>query len=487
MTAAAAGSPGPGGGALPVPSAGQSRRRRADAALVLLLGLPTLTAVLVDHRTPTSLATPVLLVLSLVVVVALIGGLRVALPAALLGGLTLNWFFTAPYGTFAVDSAEALVVLAVYLGVAVAVSSVVDLAARRTAEAVRGRAEARALATLAGAALAEQQTLPDLLEQVRQVFGMRQVQLLESTEAGTPVVAAEVLVPDRPDPDEVELQVPAGPHLVLSVRGPALFAADRRVLASFAGAAASALQGRRLAERASAARELEAADRMRTALLAAVGHDLRTPLSGIKAAVSSLRQEDVSWTDEEERELLQTVEESADKLQALVANLLDASRLQAGAVHVDARPLGLDEVVGRVLLGLAPQERRRVVVDVDERLPEVAADAGLLERALANVVDNALRHAPVGTNVLVRAGVSDGRVTCEVVDHGRGVPAPAREQVFAPFQRLDDRSPGGVGLGLAVARGFTEAMGGTLTPHDTPSGGLTMRLTLPGVGLEVPG
>lgn len=470
--------------ALPVPSAGLSRRRQAVAALVLVLGLPSLTVVLVDHRSPTSLATPVLLVLSLVVVVALIGGLRVALPAAVIGGLTLNWFFTAPYGTFAVDSSEALVVLAVYLGVAVAVSYVVDLAARRTAEAVRARAEARALATLAGAALDEQQTLPDLLERVRQVFGMRQVQLLESTAGGAPVVAAEVLVDAQPDPDEVELQVPAGPHLVLSVRGPALFAADRRVLASFAGAAASALQGRRLAEGASAARELQAADRMRTALLAAVGHDLRTPLSGIKAAVSSLRQQDVRWTDDEERELLQTVEESADKLQALVANLLDASRLQAGVVHVDARPLGMDEVVGRVLLGLAPPDRRRVVVDVDERLPEVAADAGLLERALANVVDNALRHAPVGTNVLVRAAVAEGGVMCEVVDHGRGVPARAREQVFAPFQRLGDRTPGGVGLGLAVARGFTEAMGGSLTPHDTPSGGLTMRLTLPLV--EVP-
>jgi K+-sensing histidine kinase KdpD len=418
-------------------------------------------------------------VLSLVVLVALVGGLWIALPAAVLGGLALNWFFTPPYGTLAVASHDALVVLAVYLGVAVAVSYVVDLAARRTAEAERARAEARALTGLAGAALAEQQTLPDLLERIRQVFGMRQVQLLEGATGTVRTVVAQVRTDAVPGPDERELRIWAGPRLALAVRGPELFAADRRVLESFAGAAANALQGRRLAEQASAARELEAADRMRTALLAAVGHDLRTPLSGIKAAVSSLRQDDVTWTAQEQRELLQTIEESADRLQALVANLLDASRLQAGAVHVEAQPVALDEVVGRVLLAVSPDERSRVVVDVDEHLPEVDADAVLLERALANVVDNALRYAPVGTSVLVRARTAGERVVCEVVDHGRGVSAGDREQVFAPFQRLGDRSQGGVGLGLAVARGFTEAMGGTLTPHDTSAGGLTMRLSLP--------
>ena len=462
---------------LPAVSAGLSGRRQLMGASLLIAGLPALTAVLVHDRHRLSYATPVLFVLLLVVAVALTGGLRVALPAAVLGGLALNWFFTPPYGTFVVDRPDQLLVLGVYLAVAVSVSVIVDLAARRTAEANRARAEAEALSWLAGATLAESQTLPDLLERVRSTFGMREVSLLEPAAGGWAVAAT--VTSGTVEPDEVELRVDTGGGLVLSARGPRLFAEDRRVLASFADAAATALEGRRLAERARANAQLEAADKMRTALLAAVGHDLRTPLAGIKAAVSSLLQTDVVFSDADRDELLHTVETSADRLQALVANLLDASRLQAGAVSVISRATGLDEVAGRVLLALPQTDRDRVVFEVPDDLPEVLADPGRLERVLANLLDNALRHAPAGSLVTLRAVTRPGEVALEVADHGPGVPVGQRQQVFAPFQRLGDRTPGGVGLGLAVARGFTEAMGGVLEPHETDGGGLTMRLDLP--------
>jgi len=467
---------------LPVVSAGLSGRRRLVAAVLLLTGLPALTAVLVHGRDRLSYATPLLLVLILVVAVALIGGLRVALPAALLGGLVLNWFFTPPYNTLLVERSDQALALAVYLGFAVAVSVIVDLAARRTAEATRARAEARALSSLAGATLAETQTLPDLLERVRNTFRMREVSLLEPGPDAWLTVAT--VTSGEPEPGEadardVELRVPAGGDVVLRARGPELFAEDQRVLASFAEAAGTALEGRRLAMQAQDRARLEAADRMRTALLAAVGHDLRTPLAGIKAAVSSLRQGDVEFSASERDELLETVETSADRLQALLANLLDASRLQAGALSVRSQPVGLDEIAGRVLLAMPEVDGERVVLHVPDDLPDALADPGLLERVLTNLLDNALRHAPRGSIVTLRAWEQPGLVVCEIVDHGPGVPTVRREQMFAPFQRLNDRTPGGVGLGLAVARGFTEAMAGSLTPRDTRGGGLTMRVTLP--------
>jgi two-component system sensor histidine kinase KdpD len=311
---------------------------------------------------------------------------------------------------------------------------------------------------------------------------MREASLLER-DAG--VWTVEAVGEGRTADNERELRVPAGENLLLRVRGPELFAADRRVLASFAGAAADALLARRLAERAAEAAQLEAADRMRTTLLAGVGHDLRTPLASVKAAVSSLRQHDVAWTAAETAELLATIEAGADRLQRLVGNLLDASRLQAGVVSTAIERARLEELVGRALLDLGSLDA--VELDIPENLPDVLADIGLAERVLANVLENALRHRGAGP-VTVRgaAGPEPGTVVCEVIDHGPGVPPGSEATLFAPFTGLDggsgalgDRGTSGLGLGLAVARGFAEAMHGGLTAHETPGGGLSMRLTLP--------
>jgi K+-sensing histidine kinase KdpD len=441
-----------------LPSRGLPARRQLLGLALASGGLPAVVAALVAARGDLSYATPVLLVLLVVVAVALVGGLRPAVPAAVAGGLALNYYFTDPIHQLTVERPQDLLVLGVYLAVAVAISGVVDLAARRTAEAARAKAEAEALSSVAGATLAEQETLPALLERVRTVFAANHVELVDELGVALASVGAA-------EDDDHEQRVPAG-HVELVVRGPELFAEDRRVLAAFAEAAGTALEGRRLAAQAEAA---EATDRMRTALLAAVGHDLRTPLAGVKAAVSSLRADDVTWTAAESDELLSTIEESADRLENLVANLLDASRLQAGALSVSLDEVGLDEVAARAIAGLAGRDRVRL--DVAESLPPVRADSGLLERVVANLVDNALRHDPATV-------VVSGAPGClHVIDHGPGIVDTAG--AFAPFQRLGDRSPGGVGLGLAVAKGFVEAMGGTITPTTTEGGGLTMTVLLP--------
>jgi K+-sensing histidine kinase KdpD len=470
-----------GAAVLPRGFTGLDRRRVWSAVALLAVGL----AALVLAREPVrdlDYAVPVLLVLLLVVASALLGGLRVALPGAVAGVLVLNWFFTPPFGTLIVDSPEQVLVLVVFVLVAGGVSSVVDVAARRNAEARRARAEAEALSGLAGATLAEHRTLTDVLDQVRSVFGMREAALVERVDGRWAEVEARS---DEPAVEgETELTVPSGDDLLLRVRGPELFAADRRVLASFADAAAGALQGRRVAARAAEAAELEAADRMRTSLLAGVGHDLRTPLASVKAAVSSLRQDDVAWTPEERAELLATIESGTDRLQGLVANLLDASRLEAGVVSTSLERVRLEELVGRALIGLGRLDR--VVLDIPEDLPDVLADVGLAERMLANVLENALLHGGTG-RVTVHGGTTLDGVVCEVVDHGPGVPAREWPTLFVPFSgtggrgpgTLGDRGTGSLGLGLAVAHGFAEAMGGRLEPMATPGGGLTMRLTLP--------
>lgn len=227
-------------------------------------------------------------------------------------------------------------------------------------------------------------------------------------------------------------------------------------------------------------RELAAEDRARAALLASVGHDLRTPLASTKAAVSSLRQRDVEWPGAVRAQLLATIEDSTDRLTRLVANLLDMTRLRSDAVTAQVQHVALDEVVSRAVLH---DPRPGVDVLVADDLPLVLADPGLLERVVENLVENAVRFSPPGARVEVRADgpAPDGPpvVALHVVDRGPGIAPERRAEVFVAFQRLDDRDAGShVGLGLAIAQGFTEAMGGRLTPSTTPGGGLTMTVTL---------
>ncbi|GLY24981.1 DUF4118 domain-containing protein [Micromonospora sp. NBRC 101691] len=473
-------------GAVP---AALSRRRRLVGFAVAVLGLPALT-VLLDALPDLTLTNDILIFLAAVVGVALIGGLWPALLAALGGSLLLNWFFTPPFRTLTIAEGDNLLALGVFVGVAVAVSGVVDLAARRTREAARASADAQTLATVAQGVLRGERPLPALLDRLRETFGLRAVGVLELTaEAeGRPDRAREASawrivagVGDAPptSPSAGETTVPVDERLTVVLAGRRLDAADRRVVEAFAAQAAVALRQERLAEEAATARPLAEADRMRTALLAAVSHDLRTPLASAKAAVSSLRSPDVEFDAEDRAELLATADESLDRLGRLVANLLDMSRLQAGALGVAATAVGLEDVVPRALDELGPVAGN-VTTDIPADLPAATADPGLLERVLVNVVANALRHSPPGRPPRITASAHAGQVELRVVDTGPGIPEDQWEHVFLPFQRLGDRdNTTGVGLGLALSRGLTEAMGGSITPETTPGGGLTMVLRLP--------
>jgi K+-sensing histidine kinase KdpD len=433
------------------------------------VGLPVVTTVLVRLREDVSLESVLLLYLLAVVLVAVVGGVLPGVVAAIVSVLLANYFFTPPYHTLIVEQRDSVVALIVFVLVALTVSVTVDLAARRRVAAVRSRMEAQMLADLTARPVTER-SLHDVLEQVRETFGMTSVALLVRRDERDEI-GAIVGPPLRGHPT---ITASAGPGLRLVAEGPELFAEDRGLLSRLATAAARAWDTQQLAGEA---RGLAEVDRLRTALLAAVGHDLRTPLAGIKAAASSLRQKDVSWTESEQAELYETIEESADRLDDLIANLLAMSRLQAGALSVHLVPTAVDEVVARALIHIHGDG---VQVDVPDDLPLALIDAGLLERVIANLVDNARRYSPPGSTVHVSGSFDPPQsVVLRISDSGPGVAAKDRDRIFAPFQRLDDRSTGGVGLGLALARGFTEAMGGTIQPAETPGGGLTMTLSLP--------
>ncbi|MFD7126484.1 MULTISPECIES: sensor histidine kinase KdpD [Streptomyces] len=445
--------------------------------LVGVVGPVLLAVVLRGMEDAPGLANDVLLFLFLTVAAALLGGVRPALASAAVGSMLLNYWFTPPTHTLTVQDPENLVAIVIFFAVAVAVSSVVDLAARRTHQAARLRAESEILSFLAGSVLRGETALDALLDRVRETFAMESVALLERNSDVEPWTCAGSVGPAPVTrPDDADVDMPVGDNMALALSGRVLPAEDRRVLGAFAAQAAVVLDRQRLVGEAEQARRLAEGNRIRTALLAAVSHDLRTPLAAIKAAVSSLRSDDVAWSDEDEAELLEGIEDGADRLDHLVGNLLDMSRLQTGTVTPLIREIDLDEVVPMALGGVPEGS---VDLDIPETLPMVAVDPGLLERVVANIVENAVKYNPGQEPVAVAASALGGRVELRVVDRGRGVPDEAKERIFEPFQRYGDAPRGaGVGLGLAVSRGFAEAMGGTLDAEDTPGGGLTMVLTL---------
>ncbi|WP_229796209.1 sensor histidine kinase, partial [Saccharothrix coeruleofusca] len=419
-------------------------------ALALLLPA-AVTALGVPTPAIGSSAEPVGFLLA-TVVVALVGGVGPALSTALLGVALLGFFFTPPRHSLVVAGARDLVALVLAAATAVLVALVVDRAARLSERGARARTEAALLASYARTVLTSPYPLARLLEKVRENFALDSVALLERIDGEWRRVACVGPEPcDEPDDADVDVPVTADVHLVL--RGRALPAGDQRVLEAAAGQALLALRQQRMAAETAEARRRAETTELRTALLSAVGHDLRTPLTSIKAAVGSLRDPDLRLSARDTAELLETAEVSADRLAGLVDNLLDSSRLATGAVAPLLRPLGYDEAVARALSGI--DERHALSVEVAEHLPPVLADAGLLERVVANVVDNALRHgrltprrvvdvdgdgriAEDEPEIAIRASAHGDQVELRVVDHGPGLPKNTADSVFAPFQRLGD-------------------------------------------------
>ena len=460
-----------------------SARRRLAAVLLGVIGFPLLTVVLTSSGPQLDLSTALSSYLVLVVAVAATGGVWPGVLAAAAGFLLSNYYFAPPVHTFTIADTRDVLALVMFLVTAGVVSVLVDLAARRTATAVQARADARMLARVAGRLVSpEGNPLPGLLNELVVAFRLTSAAVLRSEpEDGEPLwsTVASAGGPPPSSPDDGSVALPLTDAEVLVLQGPSLSAEDRDILAAFAAQLSTALESVRLHAGAAEADSLARANQLRSALLAAVSHDLRTPLASIKAASSSLLSDQLEFGPDETSILLHTIDDEADRLSALVENLLDMSRLETGAMEVLSRTTVVGELIEAALASLGPRARG-VAVTVDRSVPLLQTDPILVERAVANLVDNALLHG-ADDAVRVEAGSVAGRVDIRVIDHGPGIRAADRDLVFLPFQRLgDSASRSGVGLGLAVSRGFVEAVGGELDLEDTPGGGCTLVVRLPG-------
>ena len=488
-----------GNGSRPLRQRDLGRLRVAVGFAVAVL-LPAVLQLLLLFLNPErNVATVMLVQLTGSIAVALIGGFWPAILAALWSSLLVNYFSTPPVGTLTISDPQNLLALLVFVGVSAAVAVVVDVSARRSKEAARARAEATTLGDLARSAAGSDDMLHALLEQALGVFQVRGAAVFSLVDqpAGARdgaddrrwrlTGAAGDLSPADTDHggatgENIE-EIDGSTRLVLY--GRILPASDRRLLGAFGVHLAAQLERQELVASRGQMLWLAESNTIRTSILRAVSHDLRTPLAGIKLAVGGLRHDGARYTQAEQQELLATIEECSDRLDSLVGNLLDMSRISADAATPLLRPVRWSEVVPEALRGV-PEGRVRV--ELPANMPEVDADPGMLERVIANVVENAVKYAPDSDIVLVGAGGGLSPVTLEghpagelrIIDHGRGIPAERVIEMFRPFQRLDDAPrTSGIGLGLAVAKGFTDAMGGSLSAEATPGGGLTMVIRLP--------
>ncbi len=456
-----------------------SQRRERTGALLGVIGLPGVVVFGIAGQAEVSSASPLFGLLAIVALAAAVGGVRVGVAVAMAATFLANWYFTAPRHTLRVARGDDVVTLIVFVAVAALIATLVGALGHQTSQADRSRAEAEALARSTGTLIGERDPLSGLLAQIRTTFKLDAVAILEADDDAWRVEASA----GEPTP-----QVPAdgeaiglGTTAQLVLVGPPLGVDDLRLFRALADQLGAALAARGLHERAAKAELYSAASNLRAAMLQSVSHDLRTPLASIKASVTSLLEGDVEFSDDDRIDLLQTIDEESDRLDRVVGNLLDMSRLQANALSPMSEIVDIEDAIGAAL-GAINAPTGGVRIELPRDLPAVTADPGLLERVLSNLLSNALAWSPLHDPVRVDARSSDGHVIVRIADRGPGIPVAKRATVFEPFQRLGDRSrEAGVGLGLAVAKGFVEAMGGRLELDDTPGGGLSVFVSLPAI------
>ncbi|GAB2550686.1 ATP-binding protein [Brachybacterium huguangmaarense] len=456
---------------LPPLTGALTRKRRFLGFVVALLGGPALTALLSLFRSEDSITTDVLSYQLLVVVVALVGGIWPALFAAILSGITLDFLFIEPLYTIHIYQPHHLLSLILYVLIASLVSFVVDRAARYTRAARRSAAESELIQTIAGSVLRGDNAIQALVDRTREALQLPGVRLMR----GENVLARS----GEPLPDNHHASIRITEDTTLELHGPDLAASEQRLLAVVTAQLAATLEHEHLTETARQIEPIAASDRVRGALLSALSHDLRRPLAAASAAVGGLRAAGPDLASAQKRELLDTAEESLGTLATLVTDLLDVSRLQAGVLTIAEIPTDPAEAIAPALdeLHLGPTY---VTLALNHGDAVAHADPVLLQRVLVNLLTNAHRYSPAGTPIHVTTSTFGDRLEIRIVDRGPGIPPEKLDDIFLPFQRLGDTdNTTGLGLGLALSRGFVEAMHGTLTPEDTPGGGLTMVISLP--------
>jgi len=376
--------------------------------------------------------------------------------------LAFNWFFLPPLHTFALRDSGSWISLVVYLATAFVVSAFAARARQRATDAEERRREASLLADVSGV----------LLEAEFVQSALREVAALTAAALGARSAWIELDSRRRPDPGQEAFDLDApGRHvgrLFLPAGDAPRAAVLERVLPALATLLAVAREREQMRARAVETETLRRSDAVKTALLRAVSHDLRSPLTAIITAVEGLRDEKLVLSAADRLALHEAISAESRRLDRLVGNLLDLSRLEVGSAAPRRELWTLDALVGRAVEQLGAVAER-VSVSLPPDPPAVRADGTQIERALANLLDNALKYSPPGSFVLLRAEPGATELRIHVVDSGAGLPEEQREALFQPFRR--GAAGHGSGLGLAIARGFAEANGGRLWAQDDPGGG----------------
>lgn len=473
------------------------RRRRTVGWVLSILVPAAVAAGLVAASGHVDLAAQLVIMLLAVLFVAAVGGLGPGTVAALWANVLANWYFIPPVNRLSISRAEDALALTAFLVVALVIGGAVSTGARRGAEAGRARADAAALATLAGTATSSDDAVGALVEQLRVAVGATGAELHTTTPGATSTSiasagnAADTGGSGTHDRTAVHLTVDDTTEVTL--HGEQIHPLHPDVMRAFLNQLSLAVEHRRLRAAEEESQRVAQVNELRATLLAAVSHDLRTPLATMKASSSALVQLGDEIDATARADLAVAVDDGVDRLTALVTNLLGMSRIQAGAVDLDLRPVRIDEVVHRAAIGVSHRDVP-VRVELAEDLPSVVADPALLEHVVANLLDNACKWAPSGTAVTVDAYLLPGEphrpdtLVLRVVDHGPGIPAEHRQRVRAAFERAttdsgppDTAEVEGIGLGLSVATGFCSLMGITLLLDDTGPGrsGTTASLFTP--------
>jgi len=416
--------------------------------------------------------------LLLLVTVLAVGslGFPAALAAAVVGFLALNWLFTEPTGSLKIERSDDVVALIVFAASAALIGVTVQRLSTLRRSAQRREDEARIRLELTNRLLAGtnvDDALRGAADALAELFAFDACAL---TTGPTAAVAEGALA-------AANVRVDAPGVTLLAVAREPLAPADRQLLEALVAGLAAGVDRLRLQEQVRQVQLAAEVGRQRAGFLSAVSHNLRTPLTAVKAAAGTLL---ASWSriePEERRELLETISDEAERLERLVRNTLELSRIRAGALEVEPERVDIADLVQHAVRRLRPIARaHRVRLDVDEDLPPVSLDVTMAEQILLNLLENALRFAPPGSEIVVGAHArpAGDEIELRVIDHGPGVPADAHERIFEEFQSVDTRPDrAGTGLGLAIVRALVVAHGGSVRYENTPGGGATFVCTFP--------
>ena len=503
-------------------------RPGARPYLIVLAGDALIVAVLTPLRTHLGLLSIGLIFLLSVVLVATRWGWRPGLFATVITNLSLNFFFVPPLYTFTVQTPGNLLALGVFLGVTALTSATLarahagEMAALRLAEETTLLHEISHLIVVSADTEA---TLTTLCERVRSTFGVEVCAILlpspagleraafsgtiaaipatgyeqhsaeEAFRHGSPVYMGGegrrrrpriVGVPDRRMPMAfiplvLGERILGVMQLAGQIRARVFTSDEQRLLRAFADEAALAVDRHRLLQEATQAEALKVTDRLKSALLSAVSHDLRTPLTAILAASSGLLQEDIHWSDEDRHEFLVSIESQATRLSRLVTNLLDLSRIEGGALRAEASWCAVWPLLENALAALDGTPARHTVrLSVDAEVREVRCDPVQIPQVISNLLENAVKYAPAGAPIDLTVRQVDDELEVAVSDQGPGIRAEERDHIFAPFYRLPaTRRMPGAGIGLMVCKGMVEAHGGRIWVEDRPGGGARFVFRIP--------